>query len=81
VNKIRQVDATRLVKYEVRRVGLAIDGRHTYPYDVMSYENTLEGAIEALKEWREAASEKNRKDFYIVKVTNMFVTNYEEEKF
>jgi hypothetical protein len=81
VNKIKQVDATRRVKYEVRRVGLAIDGRHTYPYDVMSYENTLEGAIEALKEWREAASEKNRKEFYIVKVTNMFVTHYEEEKF
>jgi len=52
-----------------------------HPYDVMSYENTLEGAIEALKEWREATSEKNRKGFYIVKVTNMFVSHYEEEKF
>lgn len=75
MKKIKQIKATRTVHYAIKRelsVGYA---------EVLSDHDELDEAIEALDEWRQSVKDKFKRSIYIVKVTNMFVTHYEEEKF
>ena len=75
MTKIEEIRTTRHVRYVIKRdlsVGYA---------DVLSYHDELKDAIEMLNEWRQPVRDKLKSSIYLVKVTNMFVTHYEEEKF
>lgn len=75
MTKIEEIRTTRHVRYAITRdlsVGYS---------DVLSYHDELKDAIEMLNEWRQPVRDKFKSSIYIVKVTNMFVTHYEEEKF